>query len=43
LFAVRETFEESLGFSLFELVYGHSVGGPFWQKNGCVKILLLVF
>jgi hypothetical protein len=29
LFAVRETFEESLGFSLFELVYGHSVGGPF--------------
>ena len=29
LFAVREAFEEYLGFSLFELVYGHSVGGPF--------------
>ena len=29
LFAVRETFEESLGFSLFKLVFGHSVGGPF--------------
>ncbi|XP_071959881.1 uncharacterized protein [Antedon mediterranea] len=28
LFAVRETVQESLGFSPFELVYGHSVRGP---------------
>jgi hypothetical protein len=35
--------QESLDFSPFELVFGHSVGGPFWQKNGFVKILLLVF
>jgi hypothetical protein len=29
LFALREAFEESLGFSPFELVFGHSVGDPF--------------
>ena len=29
LFAVMETFQESLGFSPFEVVFGHSVGGPF--------------
>ena len=29
LFAVREAFEESLDFSLFELVFGQSVGGSF--------------
>jgi hypothetical protein len=29
LFAVREAFEESVGVSPFELVFGHSVGGPF--------------
>ena len=28
LFAVRESFQESLGFSPFELVFGHSVRGP---------------
>ena len=28
LFAVRESVQESLGFSLFELVFGHSVRGP---------------
>ena len=28
LFAVRESVQESLGFSPFELVFGHSVGGP---------------
>ena len=28
LFAVRETVQESLGFSPFELIYGHSVRGP---------------
>jgi hypothetical protein len=31
--------QESLDFSPFELVFGHSVG----QKNAFVKILLLVF
>ena len=28
LFAVRESVQESLGFSPFELLFGHSVGGP---------------
>ena len=28
LFAARESVQESLGFSLFELVFGHTVGGP---------------
>ena len=28
LFAVRESVKESLGFSPFELVFGHTVGGP---------------
>ena len=28
LFAVRDSVQESLGFSPFELVYGHSVRGP---------------
>ena len=27
LFAVRESFQESLGFSPFELIFGHSVHG----------------
>jgi hypothetical protein len=43
LFTVRDAFQESLGFSPFELVFGHSVGGPFWKKNGFVQILLLVY
>lgn len=29
LYAVRESIQESLGFSPFELVFGHSVCGPF--------------
>ena len=29
LLVVREAFQESLGFSPSELVFGHSVGGPF--------------
>ena len=29
LFTVREAFEESLDFSLFELDFGQSVGGSF--------------
>ena len=29
LFAVRETVQESLGFSPFEVVFGHTVRGPF--------------
>lgn len=28
LFAVREAVQESLGFSPFELVFGHTVRGP---------------
>ena len=28
LFAVRESVQESLGFRLFELVFGHAVRGP---------------
>ena len=28
LFAVRDAKQESLGFSPFELVYGHTVRGP---------------
>jgi hypothetical protein len=37
LFVVREAFQESLGFSPFELVLGHFVGGPFCKKNGFVR------
>ena len=29
LLAVRESVQESLGFSPFELVFGHTVRGPF--------------
>ena len=43
LFVVREAFHESLGFSPFEFVFGHFVGGHFWKKNGFVKILVLVY
>ena len=32
LFAVRESVQESLGFSPFELVFGHSVRGPLKEK-----------
>jgi hypothetical protein len=40
----RETFQESLGFSPFELFFGHSMGGPLKiLKDTFVKILLLVF
>ncbi len=28
LFAMRDSVQESTGFSLFELVYGHEVNGP---------------
>ena len=44
LFAVMETFQESLGFIPFELYFGHSMGGPLKiLKDKFVKILLLVF
>ena len=39
LFAVREAVRESLGFSLYELIFGHSIRGPLlflkekWLKN----------
>lgn len=34
LFAVREAFRESLGFSPFELVFEHSVRGPLKHLKG---------
>jgi hypothetical protein len=44
LFAIRETFQESLGFSPFEMFFWHSMGGPLKiLKDKFVKILLLVF
>ena len=44
LFAVMETFQESLGFIPFELFFGHSMGGPLKiVKETFLKILLLVF
>jgi hypothetical protein len=44
LLAVREAFQESLCFIPFELVFGHSMGGPLKiLKDKFVKILLLVF
>ena len=33
-FAVRESVQESLGFSPFELVFGHTVRGPFKLLKG---------
>ena len=46
LFAAREAVQESLGFSPFELVFGHHVRGPLsllseqWmEKNACVSLL----
>ena len=38
LFVVRELVQESLGFSPFELVFGHTVGGP--MKRHKEKLLL---
>jgi hypothetical protein len=40
LFAVRESVQESLGFSPFELVFGHSVRGPLklLKENFCQLI-----
>jgi hypothetical protein len=44
LFAVMETFQESLGFIPLELFFGHSMGGPLKiLKDKFVKILLLIF
>ena len=46
LFAAREAVQESLGFSPFELVFGHHVRGPLsllseqWmEKDACVSLL----
>ena len=41
LFAVRESVQECLGFSPFELDFGHSVRGPvkLLKKTGCLKTL----
>jgi hypothetical protein len=44
LLTVREAFQESLCVIPFELVFGHSMGGPGKiLKDKFVKILLLVF
>ena len=46
LFAVRECVRESLGFSPFELVFGHSVGGLLKEKflsNGETPLNLLQY
>ena len=37
LFAVRDSGQESLGFTPFELVFGHNVRGPLkWVKEKCL-------
>ena len=49
LFAVRESVQESLGFSPFELVFGHVVRGPLlllkekWLDEGPEKISVLKY
>ena len=49
LFAVRESVQESLGFSLFELVFGHAVRGPLlllrekWLDEDPEKISVLKY
>ena len=41
LFAVRESFQQSLGFSPFEIVFGHAVRGPLllFKENGLMRTL----
>ena len=47
LFAIHESIQDSLGFSLFELVFGHSVHGPLkvlkeaWMSNEELSVNLL--
>ena len=46
LFAVKDSVQESLGFSPFELVYGYSARGPlklYKEKLILKMILLLIF
>ena len=49
LFAIREVVQESIGFSPFELVYGHSVRGPLklikekWLGDDYAQISLLQY
>ena len=49
LFVLRESFQESLGFSLFELVFGHAVQGPLlllkekWLDENPEKISVLKY
>ena len=49
LFAVRESIQDSLGFSPFELVFGHSVRGPLkmlkeaWMSNEESSVNLLEY
>ena len=47
LFAVRESVQESLGFSPFELVFGHSLHDPLkllkehWSSENTGSLILL--
>ena len=49
LFAVCESIQDSLGFSPFELVFGHSVCGPLkvlkeaWMSNEELTVNLLEY
>ena len=49
LFAVRESVQESLGYSPFELVFGHTVRGPLslvkekWLDEDPEKINILKY
>ena len=49
LFAVRKSVQESLGFSPFELVFGHAVRGPLlllkekWLDEELEKISVLKY
>jgi len=49
LFAVCESIQDSIGFNLFELVFGHSVRGPLkvlkeaWMSNEEPSVNLLEY
>ncbi len=43
LFAIRETIQESLKFSLSELVFGHTVRGPLKVHSLHSRLKLLSF
>ena len=43
LFAAREFNQGSLGFSPFELVFGHLPRGLGWTRQIILRVLLLIF